>query len=234
MSVMKNNAILTEKFCKCVKGYHMINYAPIKESVWEVINESVFKHAGIEVYSSSNGSHSPGMDIDSKIGKLSNKTSKYSKKGDFVISSYRLTSVCNQKNVGDPSVIAREINLRKNFHYYSVLVRDEHVDPSKPLASIKYDWLCIPAECPYFNPSFYEWKPCFNKKGVQTGWVTDVKDDCYMNISFSMSSQLWIHLSNEKMKEYNVSSVTVENKQTSSYLDIYELDNASSVSELTS
>lgn len=56
-------------------------------------------NSGISVSNCANGSHKSGTDIISDIGSLSNKTSKYDK-DTFAISSYRLTSVCNEKDVG--------------------------------------------------------------------------------------------------------------------------------------
>ena len=73
-----NKEIIDDNFKKCVKGYHLVNSSPINETVWEDINELVFSSSKIEVYSKSDGSHSSGMDIDCSLGKISNKSTKYS------------------------------------------------------------------------------------------------------------------------------------------------------------
>jgi hypothetical protein len=44
------------------------------------------------------------------------------------LSSYRLTTICNNKDFGTEEKITNEINKRKNFDYYSVIVR---TDPDK-------------------------------------------------------------------------------------------------------
>jgi Ser-tRNA(Ala) deacylase AlaX len=66
------------------------------------------------------------MDINCSLGRISNKSAKYSNnKKSIDISSYRLTTVCSEKKCGTPTEIIEEINKRKNFDYYSFIVRDE-------------------------------------------------------------------------------------------------------------
>lgn len=127
----------------------MVNSSPINETIWEDLNSLIFTLSNIEVYSKSEGSHSPGMDINSSFGKLSNKSAKYSKnKKSIDISSYRLTTVCNNSKCGTPQEIIEEINKRKNFDYYSFIMRDETTDPN----TITYDWVLIPSNYPSFRP----------------------------------------------------------------------------------
>ena len=67
------------QFKKCVKGYHLINSDSINKEKWEDINAMIFSSVGIEIYSKSDGSHLPGMDINCSLGRISNKSAKYSK-----------------------------------------------------------------------------------------------------------------------------------------------------------
>jgi hypothetical protein len=123
----KNTHSLLLHFTNCVKGYHLINSEPINETIWETINEQVLTLSGYTVHHTSKGSHAPGCDIQSSFGTLSNKSAKYDKlKKNFSISSYRLTTVCSDKNCGNIQDILIEINRRKNFQFYSFLVRQEN------------------------------------------------------------------------------------------------------------
>lgn len=221
-------AELNEIFNKCVKGYHLINTSPINETTWEDINSLVFNESNITVHSQSNGSHSSGMDINSSIGKLSNKSAKYEdiNKSNIKVSSYRLTTVCSVENNGTQSEIIDEINKRKNFDYYSLLVRLEKAD------SIEYDWYLIPADYILFNPASYTWTPTLGKRGKKKsniiGWNTNKINDSYMTISYSMSSQLWIHiqLNNDiivNVKKYIVGNCICSNKNVYNYMKLYDL-----------
>ena len=126
MSKSFDQSALSNFFTLCVKGYHMLNTDPIKEAVWESINAVVFKYSGIQIISQACGSHSSGSDIETDAGKFSNKSAKYEGKcSKFAISSYRLTAVTNAENVGSLEEIFKEINERKNFEYYSVILREE-------------------------------------------------------------------------------------------------------------
>ena len=216
-------------FTKCVKGYHLVNTSMINETVWEDLNTLIFESVGINVYSKSDGSHLSGMDIKSSIGNISNKSAKYSnhKKG-FDISSYRLTTVCSEKNCGNPAFIIEEINKRKNFDYYSFIVRDE-----KEKDVITYDWLLIPSNYMVLDPNSYQWEPTIGKRGknkdAQVGWHTNEMNGCKMSITFSMSSQLWIHIDmTEEIKNFIVASCSVSNKPHFNYIQLF--DNCASVS----
>jgi len=216
--------VLEENFKKCVKGYHLINNSPIIEKIWEDINATLFTSVGIEVVSQSNGSHAPGMDIQSALGGISNKSGKYSnQRKNIDISSYRLTTVCNAKNYGTPQEIIEEINKRKNFDYYSFIIRDETSDSNQ----ITYDWLLIPSNYHVLNPSSYVWEPTLGKRGknkdVQVGWNTNEINGCKMTITFSMSSQLWMHINiSEEIKQFIVATTTISNKSTYNYIEIAE------------
>jgi hypothetical protein len=210
---IKNIELFDINFKKCVKGYHLINSSYINETIWEDINALIFKASKIDIYSKSNGSHVSGMDIDCSLGKISNKSAKYSNnKKYFDISSYRLTTVCSEKNCGDSKKIIEEINKRKNFDYYSFIIRHETNNEY-----ITYDWLLIPSNYLILDPSSYIWKHLIGKKEKnkdnQIGWATNKINGCNMSITFSMSSQLWIHIEmSEDIKKFIIASVIVENK----------------------
>jgi hypothetical protein len=218
---------LGESFTKCVSGYHLINNDPIKEAVWEEINRIVLEHSGIPVQSQSCGSHAPGADLTCTLGRLSNKSAKWAtgkmtaKKGSFEISSYRLTSVCSDKHIGDISTILGEMEKRKNFEYYSVIVREEIAD------DIQYDWYLLPSDYPAVNPEYYEWTHKIGKQGKNkdsvVGWETNTVNGSHMSISFSMSSQLWMFLQvTEEMKQFVVGSCQVKKGRKFDYIQLLE------------
>ena len=215
---------INANFQKCATGYHMVNSAPMNETIWEEINSIVFSSVGIEVFSSSSGSHAPGMDINCSLGGISNKSAKYEQnRRSISISSYRLTTVCSDKSCGEPADIIREINSRKNFTYYSIIVRDETVK-----TDISYDWLLIPADHQVLNPASYEWVPTIGKRGknkdAQVGWNTNTINGCKMSITFSMSSQLWIHVEmSEEIRQFVVASATVSNKPKYNYIQLVDM-----------
>ena len=216
---------LCDSFTKCVYGYHLINNDPIKEAVWEEINRIVLEHSGCPVQSQSCGSHAPGADLTCSLGRFSNKSTKWSgggKKGTFDISSYRLTSVCSDKTPGYVTTILAEIQRRKNFEYYSIIVREEIAD------NIKYDWYLLPSDYPAVNPESYEWKPKIGKQGKNkdavVGWETNVVDGSHMSITFSMSSQLWMYIQvTEAMKEFVVGTCSVKKGRKYDYIQLLEL-----------
>ena len=170
VNIQEKNTQLFDNFKKCIRGYHLINSSPINETVWEDINAIVFSSSGIKIYSKSEGSHCSGMDIDSSFGRISNKSSKYSNnKKSIDISSYRLTTICSEKKCGTPEEIIVEINKRKNFDYYSLIIRDENTSNE----TISYDWLLIPSNYTILDPSSYNWKPTIGKRGKNknTSWL---------------------------------------------------------------
>jgi len=215
--------LIQEKFKKCITGYHLLNASPINETMWEDLNSLIFSSVGIEVYSKSDGSHLSGMDIDCSLGKISNKSAKYATNQKSIdISSYRLTTVCSEKMCGTPSDIITEINRRKNFDYYSFIVRDE-----SNKETIQYDWFFIPSNYIGLDPSSYTWEPAMGKRGkkidTQIGWKTNEVGGCRMSITFSMSSQLWIHLEmTEDIKKYILATTQVTKKPLYNYIDLVD------------
>ena len=211
-------------FAKCVNGYHLINDDPIKETPWEDINAIVLNASGFTVNSQSNGSHRSGGDISCSLGCFSNKSTQYdSGNKSFKISSYRLTTVCSDKTPGNIEDIITEINGRKNFTFYSIIVRE---DTEK---QILYEWYLIPSDFPALNPASYKWQHKFGKtgknKGTITGWETDSLDGSSMSITFSMSSQLWIDVNiTEEMKSFIVGSCRINRGRKYNYIQLYERD----------
>ena len=211
-----------ENFAKCVKGYHLVNDNPIKEAPWEDINAIVLTSSGCAVKSQSNGSHKSGGDLSCSLGDFSNKSTQYeSGNNSFNISSYRLTTVCSEKTPGKIEDIIAEINKRKNFKFYSIIVRK---DTEK---QILYEWYLIPSDCPELNPAAYTWHPTLGKvgknKGAITGWKTETLNCSSMTITFSMSSQLWIYVNiTEEMRKFVVGSCSVNSGRKYNYIQLYE------------
>ena len=214
--------LLQSNFQKCIRGYHLISESPVNETIWEDLNAEIFNSTGIEVSKKSNGSHLSGMDISCSLGGISNKSAKYSShRRSFVISSYRLTTVCSEKNCGSPMEIIQEINSRKNFDYYSFIVRDENYIKN----CIYYDWLLIPSDFICLDPASYTLEPTIGKRGKnkdsQVGWHTNIINGCKMSIIFSMSSQLWIHIEmTEEIRKFIVATTEVSNKRQFNYIDL--------------
>jgi hypothetical protein len=229
-----NNQLIRDNFAKCVRGYHKLNASPINETMWEDLNALIFRKSDVEVLEQSDGGHAPGMDLLTGVGGLSNKSAKYSSsaKTSFDMSSYRLTTVCNATNPGSPAAIIEEINRRKNFDFYSILVRVEYDDKENAKATthslaskeVEYDWILCPADHKAFNPASYEWTPTLGKRGKnkdsQVGWHTNVIDGCKMSITFSMSSQLWVHLDAEAVKLFVISTSKASCTPTLNYIDL--------------
>lgn len=209
-------AVLGANFAKCVHGYHLVNEDPIKESPWEDINAIILNASGCTVKSQASGSHKSGADLSCSLGDFSNKSSQYSG-SSFGISSYRLSTVSK----GQIEDIITEINRRKNFNYYSIIVRSEQDN------KYHYDWYLIPSDLPELNPGSYTWRPSLGKtaknKGEITGWETNDLNGSSMSITFSMSSQLWMYLSiTEEMKKYIVGSCNVNIGRKYNYIQLFE------------
>jgi hypothetical protein len=208
-------------FSKCIKGYHRFNANPIKEALWEEINAQVLNASGHTIEGMSKGSHQPGADLRCSAGSFSNKSTKYDMCGggdSMKISSYRLSQVCNNKKPGDIQEILAEIQRRKNFTHYSILVRKE--SPTE----IHYDWFLVPADHPAMSPENYEWSPNYNKQKEIIGWKTNRINGSFMSIVFSMSSQLWISVRiDDSFTEFKVASCNVPIGTTCNYIDLYEM-----------
>lgn len=212
-----------------IRGYHLLMDEPIKEAVWESLNRDILNKAGCPVTSVAAGSHASGADIHCALGGLSNKTAKAETDGSIAISSYRLTTVCSDATPGTPATITAEIERRKNFQFYSLLVRTEPT-ATATATTLTYDWYLIPADHPLLSPATYTWRPLLGKRGtkkdIQTGWITDPHPSAAgatMSITFSMSSQLWIRIPNLRttMAAHLVSSTTVTRGRRMDYADLW-------------
>jgi hypothetical protein len=221
--------LLQKNFETCLQGYHNINSCPLKEAMWEEVNIDIFESLGISINNKSNGSHLSGMDIDCSIGKISNKSAKYinNKSNYITISSYRLTSVCDVKECGEPIKIIEEINKRKNFDYYSCILRKDFIKKDIDIIEYKYEWLLIPSSYKVLDPSNYEWNPTYSKKNPtkQTGWETNIIEGSKMNITFSTSSQLWIKIKiTEEIKKFIIASVDIKNERKMNYFQLGQMN----------
>lgn len=116
---------LSQNFEKILQGFHCVSKEPLKESRWEEINTEVIQESGYIINHISAGSHKSGCDISCEFGNLSNKTGIIDKK-NILLSSYRLTTVCDKKNNGNIENIISEIHKRNcTFDFYSLLARNE-------------------------------------------------------------------------------------------------------------
>jgi len=216
-------AKLNVLFSQSVTGYHVVNAGPIKEALWERINAEILVAAGCEVESTSSGSHKPGSDITCSIGGLSNKSAKYdAAKTKIEISSYRLTTICSPTAHGTAEDIIAAIDGKKDFQYYSAIVYCERE------GAIEYDWYLIPADHPALSPAKYDWKHKLGKKGAKkdtvVGWETNVVEGSRMDITYSMSSQLWIHLTvTDDLRKHIVASCTACSTPKLSYIQLGKL-----------
>ena len=208
-----------ENFTKAVKGYHLLNDTPIKEARWEDVNATILEASGFPVISQ-NGSHVSGADLTCSFGSLSNKSMKYKDSNGFDMSSYRLTSVTSAGSHGTVEEIIAEIQKRKNFQYYSMIIRKE-------LETTDYDWYLIPADHPTLDPASYQWLPMMGKTGKNKdkviGWETNSLNGSYMTITFSMSSQLWVHVAGVDLEEYKMGSASSVPRKYN-YIQLFERD----------
>lgn len=216
LNFFRDNNII-EKFNKEIYGYHLINETPIKESVWEEINKNIVS-IKCKVYDEACGNHLSGKDNRFNNWNISNKTGKISNYNNIKLSSYRLTSVCNQKEPGNIEEIKNEIYKRdKNFEYYSLLLRDENKN------IIKYFWFLIPKEHYIFKID-NQWFQKIGQKGKnkykQIGWISK-----NMSIEFNMSSQLWFNFNFNDINEYLISTTQINknNIKKLCYSDIIDL-----------
>lgn len=200
-----------------LKGYHMINSIPIKESVWEDFN-CKFISGECVIRDEANGNHKSGKDNKFDNWNVSNKTIKIGK--DLInISSYRLSKVCSNKNIGNKTNIIEEIRKRDgSFEYYSILAREEIITLNELL--INYIWYIIPKSYYIFQLD-NELEHKFGKQGENKNTITGWKSK-YFDITFSMSSQLWYRFNKNLIDKYKIHEVLINNSNNKiSYSDIY-------------
>jgi|TARA_B110000285_G_scaffold198446_1_gene230905 hypothetical protein len=206
---------LHKEFNDVIKGYTMINKTPIKESVWEEINCNIV--CGVcSITDEANGNHTSGKDNRFDNLNISNKSTK-TNGNNISISSYRLSSVCSDKNNGNVQDIISEIEKRdSSFDYYSILIRNE-----KEHAMIEYMWYIIPKDCHIFKIN--ELTPKLGKNGKKKGEIVGWESK-YCNITFSMSSQLWYNFNIIDIEKYKVCSTEIDNsKPKINYSQIFNL-----------
>ena len=222
----KNNIFLKfksekikQEFRNEIKGYHLINSSPIKESVWEEINRNIVRNECI-ITEEANGNHLSGKDNKFDCWTISNKTCKIEKNKNINISSYRLTTVCNDKSPGNKDNIIKEIEKRdNNFEYYSILLRKENKD------SIIYYWCIVPKDYYIFNIKNYNLEAKIGKKGIKKDNIVGWKSK-YCDITFSMSSQLWYHFKLNDIKKYIIDTIQIDIMCPKiTYSQIYKLYN---------
>ena len=213
-NVLEKYKTLNQTFYKVIKGYHMINKAPIKESVWEEINCDIVRDLCI-ITDEANGSHAPGKDNSFDDIGYSNKSAK-TDGNNISISSYRLTSVCSDSDNGSSEDIVKEIEKRdESFQYYSILVRNE-----KKNEIIEYMWYIIPKD--YYIFKIDKLKQKTGKKGKKknkiVGWESE-----YCDITFSMSSQLWYNFNITDIEKYKVCATEIDNSKSKiNYSQIFD------------
>ena len=222
----KNNIYLKLKksnvskvFSNEFNGYHLICEAPVKEALWEEINKNIVS-TFCNVSDEAKGNHKSGKDMQFDKYGISIKSSKI-ERGKISISSYRLTTICSDKNPGNPEDIVNEIKKRdSSYEYYSILAREELENNS-----IHYYWLLIPKNTKVFEIKLSNIRPKIGKFGKnkdnQVGWETDNS-----SIVFSMSSQLWFNFNFESIKKYIIADVIVDNsKKKKTYSEIFNILN---------
>ncbi len=212
-----NKPAIKTRFVNELGGYHIFNEESVKEATWEEINRNLVRNI-LPVTDAAHGNHLSGKDNQFGEWGISNKTAKVSGK-NLKISSYRLTCVCNDKDPGNSAAIQEEIKKRdSSYAYYSILVRDEHKS-----GDTTYKWYVIPKTCEAVDPCATPWEPKLGARGAkkdqQVGWKSKNAD-----ISFAMSSQLWITVSLEDIERYCICQTTVkkENKKTMSYAELFQ------------
>lgn len=205
---------LHSMFHAVISGYHIINKQPIKESVWEEINCEIVRNCCC-ITDEANGNHISGKDNRFDNINVSNKSGK-TNGFNISISSYRLASVCSDKNNGNVKDILNEIEKRDNsFSYYSMLIRNE-----KENSIIEYIWYIIPKE--YYIFKIDKLNPKLGKRGKKkdqiVGW-----ENKYCDITFSMSSQLWYKFNIKDIEKYKVCSTEINNNKSKiNYSQIFD------------
>ena len=203
--VIKKFKRLQESFSTTLHGYHMVNSSPIKESVWEEVNCDIVKSL-FSISDEAKGNHASGKDNRFDNIDISNKSAKV-EGTNINISSYRLTTVCNARDIGTSEKIIEEIRKRdSSFDYYSLLVRHE-----KENSQIEYMWYIVPKDYYIFRIDDLNHK--IGKRGVKKGEIVGWESK-YSSITFSMSSQLWYNFDINELKKYMVCSTKIDNGES--------------------
>ena len=155
----------------------------LEELISFALEDSNYNH----LYES--GSHKKGGDISTDDETYSIKSAQL-KNGKMSISSFRLTRF--KDNL--PEMMYFIDNDGKNFDKYFVLARNESD------TSINYSFYIIPSNT--ISALSMKWTETKDKEGKVTGWQTINNDDIKLKIVKSMSSQLWIEIKTDYIKEY--------------------------------
>lgn len=214
-TLLKNHVFL-KNLTKTVRGYHLVNNAPIKEAVWEGILSSSLSVTGID-HTWNRGGHQSGRDISvvdgaRRIG-VSCKSCK-DRKGakQLCLSSYRMTKC---RGVDE---FIRCIDIeRANFDFYGVLSRSENEE------MVNYAVHFIPAEL--VKASKLEWTEKLDRDGERiVGWESNERDGVQMSVVQSMSNQLWIKLRKDMFAEHCVlNELEVKKGHLMDYVMLYDL-----------
>lgn len=161
----------------------------LEELISFALEDSNYNH----LYES--GSHKKGGDISTDDETFSVKSSK-NENGKLSISSFRLT------RFGDslPDMMNFIDNDGKNFDKYFVLSRNESSD------EVQYSFYILPSNI--ISALSMKWTETKSKVGKVTGWHTIDNDNIKLKIVKSMSSQLWIEIKTDYIKEYLSFEVT--------------------------
>lgn len=210
------------KLEKSIRGHHISNTTPIKESVWENVFKCALKHDGLSPQCK-NGSHLPGKDVtavfdDDTTQKYSCKSCKIHR-GIISISSYRLTTCTTI-----PQFIYEIDVKRNNFDSYAILAREDVIEEQE----ILYTLYMIPSS--FIKAGDFQWKEHYSTSERFTGWHTDTKDGMSMSITKSMSNQLWIKIPIENIRSFKVCETVHWNKNLQQQYDYIELVDKLSVS----
>jgi hypothetical protein len=213
--VLKSPGFL-KNLTKTVRGYHLVNEAPIKEAVWEGIISSSLSVSGIE-HTWNRGGHQSGRDISvvdgvQRVG-VSCKSCKDRKAGKHMsLSSYRMTKC---RGV-DEFIKCIDIE-RANFDFYGVLSRCENEE------MVRYAVHFIPAGL--VKASKLEWTEKLDKEGERiVGWESEERDGVQMSVVCSMSNQLWIKLRKDAFAEHCVlDGLEVKKCQSMDYVMLYDM-----------
>jgi hypothetical protein len=195
-----NYQLFTEKLKKHIEYRLDQSMIKITDLVLEELISFAFADSGqIHLYES--GSHKKGSDISTDDEDFSVKSSK-NENGKMKISSFRLTRFGDDLS----SMVNFIDNDGKNFDNYLVLSRNETTD------TISYSFYILPSSI--FTASNMEWVAKTGKKGDKkgqiTGWQTINNENVSLSISKSMSSQLWIEIKTDFIKDYLSFEVTRE------------------------
>jgi hypothetical protein len=200
---------------RSVIGYQSVlqgPHIPIKEATWEFVLQQAAQKSRMKCEWTP-GSHKPGADITISRKRYSCKTSRIAPNSDNVlISSYRLTKTVHGAR-GPQKFIDEIDNIRGNFDFYALLVREQ--SPSTDMIS-RYSVYQIPAA--RLKAASLKWD-----KEPNGNWI-GVGPDYIMKIQKSMSYQLWMTVPLDYIEEDCVTEITINDTiRPINLTDIYNI-----------